>query len=166
MEEIEMEEHVFDFLRLLATTPITKKDALDIITEDELNELDQKMFVILTDKTILLPSPLLPAPKIDENESVRTYKRHVISEVGGFQIPLDLIQNEYEKKHIFSNLINQTVIIINALRLEQSIPQDEKKRRMEIIHDAYNNFFGDTLNAGQRDFLCVLLECNHKNIGA
>ena len=153
-----MEEHVFDFLRILATTPMTKKDALDIITEDELNELDQKMFAILTNTSILLSSPLLPAPKTDDNESIRTYKRHVVSEVGGFKIPLDLIQNEYEKKHVFSNLINQTVIIINSLRLDQSIPHDERNRRMEIIYNAYEIFFGDTLTTGQRDFLCVLLE--------
>jgi len=152
-----MEEHVFDFLRILATTPMTKKDALDIITEDELNELDQKMYAILTDTSILLPSPLLPAPKTDDNESIRTYKRHVVSEVGGFQIPLDLIQNEYEKKHVFSNLINQTAIIINALRLDQSIQNNERKRRMEIIYNAYEIFFSDTLTTGQRDFLCVLL---------
>jgi hypothetical protein len=75
---------------------------------------------------------------------------------------LDLIKNEYEKKHVFSNIINQTVIIINALRLDQSIPQDERKRRMEIIYNAYENFFGNTLTTGQRDFLCVLLDHSEK----
>ena len=152
------------YAKAKSATKVAKK--LIAKAKAELDELDQKMFIILTNTSILLPSPLLPAPKIDENESIRTYKRHVISDVGGFQIPLDLIQNEYEKKYVFSNLINQTVIIINALRLDQSIPQDERERRMEIIYNAYENFFGNTLNAGQRDFLCVLLGCSSEKAGA
>lgn len=152
-----MDEKTLNFLRILATTPMTKEDVLSIISEKDFDELDTNMFIIVTDDDIVISSPLLPAPPLPGDEAIRTYRRHVISQSGKFRNPIQLIAYE-DRECVFSCLLNQTILTCSTLITNDEISPTELKSRVDKIHNAYRIFFGNELPPEKMDGLQTIFD--------